>query len=67
MIVWAQGTGTGSKPSRYHTAPDCFINITGWKKQVPVHKVFEVERETIEALGFWQCPYCDIGVNDPPS
>ncbi len=60
MIVWAQGISVQSKPSRYHTAPDCFINTTGWKKQVPVHKLFEAEQETVESLGWWACPYCNL-------
>ena len=58
MIVWAQGTSAKSKPSRYHCVPDCWINVTGWAKQKPVHPVFETDQGAIEAAGWWRCPYC---------
>ncbi len=57
-IVWAQGTSLLSQPSRYHLVPDCWINVTGWAKPVPVHKTFPVDRDRAEAAKWWCCPYC---------
>lgn len=58
MLVYAQGTSIFSQPSRYHLTKDCWINVTGWAKQVPVHKVFTIDRDEAERRGWYLCPYC---------